>query len=175
MSRSAAQLGARSAAAAARASCAIRSAHAARISSAHSAARSRRRATAAGSAAASSPAPSAAPPVAFFNADCRDVDLSPYTVLYCAIRGVSSRPKVLDDLLLALSARDAETRLVCAGFGVDLKRKPYADRVAMAGATVLARPGAAEDAPAAERSLPLYGYDAWPRVLVEYVVRGVGR
>lgn len=117
----------------------------------------------------------AAPPVAFFNADCRDVDLSPYTVLYCAIRGVSSRPKVLDDLLVALAARDAETRLVCAGFGVDLKRKPYADRVAMAGATVLARPGAAEDAPAAERSLPLYGYDEGPRVLVEYVVRGVAR
>ena len=75
----------------------------------------------------------------------------------------------------SLEARDAETRLVCAGFGVDLKRKPYADRVAMPGATVLARPGSAEDAPAAERSLPLYGYDEGPRVLVEYVVRGVAR
>ena len=114
--------------------------------------------------------PDRAGAVEFFNSDLRAADVSRYSVLFCAIRGVASRPRVLHDVLTAACDHDDGRRLVCAGFGVDLKRQPYADRVSLAKATVLAKPNAPPDAPPAARSLPLYGTDEGPRVLLEYAI-----
>ena len=60
--------------------------------------------------------------VEFFQGDLRDgVDHAAYDVFYCGIRGVASRPRVLGDLLETLCAHEKPYRLVCAGFGVDIR------------------------------------------------------
>lgn len=103
--------------------------------------------------------------VAFFQGDLRDgVDHAAYDVLYCGIRGVASRPRVLADLLETLCAHHKPYRLICAGFGVDV-RGLYGGRVALVGATVLRRVGAGESY---DDAIPLYGVGEGPRVLCEY-------
>ena len=62
----------------------------------------------------------------FFQGDLRDgVDHAAYDVFYCGIRGIASRPRVLGDLLETLRAQDKQYRLVCAGFGVDVRGAPW--------------------------------------------------
>ena len=105
--------------------------------------------------------------VEFFQGDLRDgVDHAAYDVFYCGIRGVASRPRVLGDLLETLCAQDKPYRLVCAGFGVDI-RGLYGDRVSLVRATVLRRAGAGASYADA---IPLYGEGEGPRVLLEYSV-----
>ena len=105
--------------------------------------------------------------VEFFQGDLRDgVDHAAYDVFYCGIRGVASRPRVLGDLLETLCAQDKPYRLVCAGFGVDI-RGLYEDRVSLVRATVLRRAGAGASYADA---IPLYGEGEGPRVLLEYSI-----
>lgn len=105
--------------------------------------------------------------VAFFQGDLRDgVDHAAYDVFYCGIRGVASRPRVLRDLLEPLCAHQKPSRLVCAGFGIDV-RGPYGDRVSLVRATALRRAGAGESY---EDAIPLYGEGEGPRVLLEYSI-----
>jgi len=106
--------------------------------------------------------------VAFSCGDLREADLAPYSVLYCAIRGAASRPRVMDELLERLCASAGGRRLVCAGFGVDLAGKPYEARVDLASALVLRRPEAEATAAPYAQALPLYGEGEGPRVLLEY-------
>ena len=73
---------------------------------------------------------------------------------------------MLGDLLETLCAQDKPYRLVCAGFGVDV-RGLYEDRVSLVRATVLRRAGAGASYADA---IPLYGEGEGPRVLLEYSI-----
>ena len=86
------------------------------------------------------------------------------TVMAGGIGGVASRPRVLADLLETLCAHQKSYRLICAGFGVDV-RGLYGGRVSLVGATVLRRVGAGESY---DDAIPLYGVGEGPRVLCEY-------
>jgi hypothetical protein len=103
---------------------------------------------------------------------CGDLRAHPalreYSVLYCAIRGDASRPVVMADLLDRLlvdpprAAGAPPTRLILAGFGLDVKGTAHEGRVRLARAYALRAPDAA--------ALALYGAKEGPRVLLEYEV-----
>ena len=120
--------------------------------------------------------------------DLRAAPLRDFTVLYCAIRGDKSRPKVVHDLITTLlateggeagsSARDkrAPTRLILAGFGVDVVGTCYEDRVSLTRAyalrdeiTVAAAGGEEEDTAVAGALYGASGKEG-PRVLLEYLI-----
>lgn len=108
---------------------------------------------------------------------CGDLRAHPalreYTVLYCAIRGDASRPAVMADLLdrllvdapapRAAGRTPRTTRLILAGFGLDVKGTAHEGRVRLVRAYALRAPDAA--------ALALYGAKEGPRVLLEYEVR----
>ncbi|KAJ1455561.1 hypothetical protein M885DRAFT_211012 [Pelagophyceae sp. CCMP2097] len=115
--------------------------------------------------------------VHFFEGDVRQP--RPYvvdrgcTVVYCAIRGATSRQKVLARVLEELT-RDAPTapplRLICAGFGVDVSGTAYAGRVALVRAYAVAAEAAPRANNPAGAAVAMYGDDVGPRVLLEYAV-----
>ena len=134
--------------------------------------------------------------VQFHQGDVRSLDviLREHSTLFCAIRGASSRPKIMHALLVTLtgqgsgSVRDQQEgavdgadevggsvpespvagtgrthRLICVGFGLDLKGKPYEPDVRLTRVLAIRK----ED----ERcgAAALYG-DVGPRCLLEYTV-----
>lgn len=113
--------------------------------------------------------------VEFYQGDARTtVCLGNYSVLFCAIRGVATRPVIMDDILQSLTseavqksdgeaARKKSVRLICVGFGVDVKDKPYAEKVTLARAYAIRDDNAGEG-----DALALYGVGEGPRVLLEY-------
>lgn len=107
--------------------------------------------------------------VLLMQGDLREAPLDEYNVLYCAIKGHSSRPKVMDELLTRLMRTrppDAKGwRLVCAGFGVDLSGRPYGSHVSLARAYAMSGTGSGADS-----ALAMYGETEGPRVLLEYHV-----
>jgi hypothetical protein len=133
--------------------------------------------------------------VTFYQGDARrTICLKNYSVIFCAIRGVSTRPKIMHDLLCDLTStttmneqgadngeaklddgtvdeysnKTATMRLFCMGFGMDLKDKPYQQKV-----TLLRAYAICDDAANGE-ALALYGVGEGPRILLEYEVAVVG-
>ncbi|KAJ8601823.1 hypothetical protein CTAYLR_009054 [Chrysophaeum taylorii] len=99
--------------------------------------------------------------VLFDRGDVRDFDVSPFDIVFCAIRGALSRPRVLKPVLDTLkNASGRRRRLLCAGFGLDglQVNKVYCIR----------KDSCFDNVDCAE---PLYGDDNGPRVILEYVFR----
>lgn len=134
----------------------------------------------------------------FFQGDLRSAPLVDHNVFYCAIRGASSRPRIMHQFMKALaregtSARDGSAlhmarpglksfmdrprRLICAGFGLDVSGRPYDGHVRLTRARVLLKSldeTGGREAPnciTLEDAEPLYGDGKGPRVLLEYEIR----
>lgn len=97
--------------------------------------------------------------VEFVQGDLRTFDASSYDVLYCAIRGPVSRPRILREFLEFLLSRDFENpkRLICAGFGIDLRGESYEHQLTLQRAYCFGDTSS------------FYG-DQGPRVLLEYLI-----